>query len=596
MYDVCFYLFLSFSAMRPSLFYGKTYEVGVPDESEDENLESEDEEYDIEKDLEGLHYEDDTDDEGSEDEDIPSTTAGRKKVSRRSIWKSKDPKDVKSLENAFSGQVYVCEGRVKSPIEYYENLVDSKMKQLLVDESNKYAIQKDPNKPLNLTVNELEQFIGILYLMSIVKLPRARLYWSSFLRFPKIADVMSLQRFETIKKYLHCNDNQSCPADCEDKLYKIRPIVDMIHSKVSSIIPAEKLSIDEQIVPFKGNIGIRTYNPKKPKKWGYKIFVLSGIDGIVYNFKIYTGSISPVPGQPDIKASGNIVLDLLQPIPKGVWHKVYFDNWFNSPLLQTTLWKQGFCSLGTVRLNRVSGCIMPSDSQMKKSGRGTSIIQVTQVDDVELRAVKWHDNRGVTLLSNFAAVEPQSTVKRWDTKAKQYKDISCPSIVMLYNKFMGGVDLLDSLLALYRICLRSKKWYHKLLWHFFDMMLIQAWLLYRRDFELTNAPGKQLPLLKFKLEVADCLLLKDKECGTKRGRPSADVDELYKAKAKRGPTLKIPAKPVRTDMFGHFPEYREKKGRCKNPGCSGICKVFCCKCKVNLCFTPKSNCFMKFHQ
>ena len=86
MYDVCFYLFLSFSAMRPSSFYGKTYEVGVPDESEDENLESEDEEYDIEKDLEGLHYEDDTDDEGSEDEDIPSTTAGRKKVSRRSIW------------------------------------------------------------------------------------------------------------------------------------------------------------------------------------------------------------------------------------------------------------------------------------------------------------------------------------------------------------------------------------------------------------------------------------------------------------------------------------------------------------------------------
>ena len=85
----------------------------------------------------------------------------------------------------------------------------------------------------------------------------------------------------------------------------------MISSKVSCIPPAEKLSIDEQIVPFKGNSGIRTYNPKKIKKWGYKIFVLSGIDGLVYNFKIYTGNISPVPGQPDLKASGNIVLDLL---------------------------------------------------------------------------------------------------------------------------------------------------------------------------------------------------------------------------------------------------------------------------------------------
>ncbi|XP_066978982.1 uncharacterized protein [Macrobrachium rosenbergii] len=163
----------------------------------------------------------------------------------------------------------------------------------------------------------------------------------------------------------------------------------MITSKVSSTSPAEKLSIDEQIVPFKGTSSTKTYNPKKPKKWGYKIFVLSGTNGLVYNFKIYAGNISPVPGQPDLKASGNIVLDLLQPIPKGMWHKVYFDNWFNSPLLQTTLWKQGFGSLGTVRLNRFSGCNMPSDTQMKHLRRGTSVLQVTQMDDVELRVVKW---------------------------------------------------------------------------------------------------------------------------------------------------------------------------------------------------------------
>lgn len=103
--------------------------------------------------------------------------------------------------------------------------------------------------------------------MSIVKLPRARMYWSSYIWFHKIADVMTLQRFEIIKRNLHCNDNQTRPADCKDKLYKIRPIVQMITSKGSSTIPAEKLSIDEQIVPFKRTSSIRTYNPKKPKKW-----------------------------------------------------------------------------------------------------------------------------------------------------------------------------------------------------------------------------------------------------------------------------------------------------------------------------------------
>lgn len=154
----------------------------------------------------------------------------------------------------------------------------------------------------------------------------------------------------------------------------------------------------------------------------------------------------------------------------------------------------------------MSGYQIPSDVQLKKSGRDSSVIQVTEMDGVELRVVKWYDNKGVTLFINFAAIEPQSTSKRWETKRKQYMDIY-PSIVMVYKEFMSGVDLLDSLLALYRISLRSKKWYHKILWHSLDLLLIQAWLLYIRDFYLTDSlKKKKPPLLKFKLEVADCLL------------------------------------------------------------------------------------------
>ena len=37
-----------------------------------------------------------------------------------------------------------------------------------------------------------------------------------------------------------------------------------------------------------------------------------------------------------------------------------------------------------------------------------------------------------------------------------------------------------------------------------------------------------------------------------------------------------------------------KKGRCQYPGWTGIPKVLCEKCKVHLCFTPKSNCFYSF--
>ena len=144
---------------------------------------------------------------------------------------------------------------------------------------------------------------------------------------------MPLSRWETIKRMLHISDN-SCPDDCTDRLYKIRPLIDAVTTKVRSILPGEKMSIDEQ-----GKSRLRQYNPKKPKKWSYKVFVLSGINGLVHNFEVYTGKIDTCPGQPGLKPSANIVLRLLASIPRMLRYKVFFDNWFTGTDLQVTLWK-----------------------------------------------------------------------------------------------------------------------------------------------------------------------------------------------------------------------------------------------------------------
>ena len=73
---------------------------------------------------------------------------------------------------------------------------------------------------------------------------------------------------------------------------------------------------------------------------GLANYVLSGIDGIIYNLKTNIGSIMPCLGQPDLQASGNIVLELVQHIPCFQWHKLYFDNWYISVLLEKTLHEQ----------------------------------------------------------------------------------------------------------------------------------------------------------------------------------------------------------------------------------------------------------------
>lgn len=65
-----------------------------------------------------------------------------------------------------------------------------------------------------------------------------------------------------------------------------------------------------------------------------------------------------------------------------------------------------------------------------------------------LKAVKWFDNRPVTLLSTFTGANPITQVQRWDKKQKEAVQVPCPNIVTVYNKSMGGVDLMDSLIAL----------------------------------------------------------------------------------------------------------------------------------------------------
>ena len=56
------------------------------------------------------------------------------------------------------------------------------------------------------------------------------------------------------------------------------------------IEPEEVQSMDKQIIPARTkSIGIRQYNPKKPNKWGFKMFVRAGQSSFIYEFSLYSG-------------------------------------------------------------------------------------------------------------------------------------------------------------------------------------------------------------------------------------------------------------------------------------------------------------------
>ncbi|KAH7971810.1 hypothetical protein HPB52_002970 [Rhipicephalus sanguineus] len=125
-------------------------------------------------------------------------------------------------------------------------------------------------------------------------------------------------------------------------------------------------------------------------------------------------------------------------LPKQDDNVVVADNFFTGPHLVEALSRMGISYIGTVRENRISCSKLMDEKSMKKRGRGTCDTSVISCDQKTMVAVKWHDNRTVTLLSNCIGADPVTSVKRWDSKEKKHIFVGCPAIIPAYNRSMGG--------------------------------------------------------------------------------------------------------------------------------------------------------------
>lgn len=171
-----------------------------------------------------------------------------------------------------------------------------------MEQSNLYAIQKDPNRPLNIDKNELEQFIGTLFVMSLTKITSFQLYWDNGFPLSNVSDYFSRNRWQTIKGHLHFANNDQYVSRNHpnyDPLFKIKPFLTHLQNKFRSIPPSQMMCVDEELAPYKGKSNLKQYIPSKPHKWGYKVFALCDSNGIMYNFQGYAGKIDPEPGDPE---------------------------------------------------------------------------------------------------------------------------------------------------------------------------------------------------------------------------------------------------------------------------------------------------------
>lgn len=490
---------------------------------------------------------------------------------------------------------------VMDPFQYFQKYIGEDFFKDVAMFSNMREVSVT-GQSLNTSAVEIGKFFGCSMLIGIYALPRFRMSWAHDTRVPIIADNITRDRFFKLRSRLKVVDDNKVSAEIKslDRFWKVRPLLDRVQRGCLQNVRTNEVSIDEQMIPFSGQVLMRQFIRGKPNPVGLKNFVMTTPTGIPLDFYMYEGKGSSVesaltetPEKLDV--GGRMVLKLTDTLPIGV--SVYTDRYFTSIPLIDSLACRSLTLAGTIMANRLPKTAqLLADNKLKKKGRG-SYDQLVR-DDGKVNIVKWFDNKPVHFASSISGVEPEGLCKRWSKAENKRIEIKQPAIVKEYNAKMGGVDLLDRVISKYAMRNRTKKWTIRTIFHFVDFSVAAGWLEYREDAKAAGGVRKDtMDYLDFKLSIAKTLVLKTEE------KDDMDVDsetEDEDPQTKRRSVQPIPDKRCRVQGNTHLVEFMKSKqksrSKCRFPGCKNLTYARCKSCDIFLCCSVERNCFLEFHK
>ncbi|KAK3509386.1 hypothetical protein QTP70_033167, partial [Hemibagrus guttatus] len=356
-----------------------------------------------------------------------------------------------------------------SPIQYFSQYIDNKVFEDLAAFTNQRELQ---TKGLSLftTAEEMRIFFGMSIHMACLVFPRIKMFWASKTKVPIISQKMTRNRFFKLRNSLKIvNDlDVTDKTKKKDILWRVRPLLVRVRQGCLGLPKPGRVCIDEQMIPFTSRCPIRQFVPGKPYPTGLKVFVLASPDGLMLDFEIYQGKDTFADQRMGIGAAA--VLRMVETFPTG--SHLYFNRYFTSVNLMDELLAKGLLATGTITKNHLpKTCRLPDDKQLKREGRGASVMVVRRSPELAIKMVRR------------------------------------PAVIREYNVNMGGVDLCDRMLSFYRIASRTKKWTMRVIAHFFDVAITNSWIQYKSDSIALNRSAKNTEqFLDFKLHLANELM------------------------------------------------------------------------------------------
>ena len=381
------------------------------------------------------------------------------------------------------------------PIEFMKLFFTEEIISKFVSETNRYAEQFLRGATLKrkarahswspTNASEMKQFLGLLFMMGVVKKPCVEDYWSTnpAMATPIFNSTMSRDRFQLILKFWHfCNNGEMVEGD---RLFKLRDVCNDLISRFQTVYtPEREVSVDESMVLWRGRLIFRQFIPGKRHKYGVKLYLLCETSGYVWNILVYCGKMDPMSG---FGHAESVVLKLMESrLDKG--HILFTDNFYTSvPLAKQLLTKKTHLC-GTLRCNRKH---LPDAVVTRQLNKGDTVAR----KQGSIVVSKWKDKRDVLTLST---VHTGRLVKS-NKKNRRGEEIIKPDCILDYNTHMCGIDRLDQILSYYSPLRKTLKWYRKVVLQVLDMAITNAFLLYKKT-------GGNQPHIWFRTQVINSLL------------------------------------------------------------------------------------------
>lgn len=314
--------------------------------------------------------------------------------------------------------------------------------------------------------DELLAYMGILLLAGKERswdVPTRELFFSKYSN-PMYRATMSESRFQDLTRVLRFDDKRTRADRLKtDHMAAFRHVWDLfIKNCRRSLIPSENLTIDEQLVGFRGRCKFTQYMPNKPAKYGIKIFWLCdadsayALDGLVY--------LGRQPGEPvATNLSANIVKTLAQTV-QGSGRNITMDNYFTSRSVGLDLLRIKITVVGTMKHNRREIPQVIKDV----SDRDVHSSRFCFTEDATLVSYVPKKKKNVILLSTM---HHDCTVDADHMKRK-------PEMISFYNSTKGGVDQMDQMVKTYTCKRQTRRWPMVLFSNVIDVAALNAYIVF----------------------------------------------------------------------------------------------------------------------